>query len=293
LTTILKLNEYSIQIPQQQNQAWPKSRIALDEFVDGTEIIQILEQYLADFKGILSRFVETHDAIRIRRDDDPAWRQKVLEVRDLLTDALGPNNYSRQITEYYNEGISNFTGSPSHKSVEDIIGVLGAVVTRLRRNPGLAQRTQGSAGPPATKNIFVVHGRDEAKWRELKDILRERFGLNPIILQEQPDAGCPTLIEKFEYYAEMCSYAVAIFTPDDEVTDANGEAYLQARPNVIYELGWFCGKLGRGRVMLLLKEETSVFSDFGGIIQKRFRSNVSEKIEEIRKDLEAAGVLSQ
>jgi hypothetical protein len=43
--------------------------------------------------------------------------------------------------------------------------------------------------------------------------------------------------------------------------------------------------------MLLLREGTSMFSDFGGIIQKRFTSNVSEKTIEIRQDLEAAGVI--
>ena len=98
------------------------------------------------------------------------------------------------------------------------------------------------------------------------------------------------MIEKFEHYAETCSYAIAIFTPDDEVT-TKGETYLQARPNVIYEIGWFCGRLGRSGVMLLLKEGTSIFSDFGGIIQKRFTSNVTERVIEIRKDLIAAGVL--
>jgi hypothetical protein len=43
--------------------------------------------------------------------------------------------------------------------------------------------------------------------------------------------------------------------------------------------------------MLILKEGTSMFSDFGGIIQKRFTHNVSEKLVEIRNDLIAAGVL--
>lgn len=43
--------------------------------------------------------------------------------------------------------------------------------------------------------------------------------------------------------------------------------------------------------MLLLKEGTSIFSDFGGIIQKRFTLNVLEKLVEIKKDLIAAGVL--
>ena len=89
---------------------------------------------------------------------------------------------------------------------------------------------------------------------------------------------------------ELLNYGLAVFTPDDEVTSGE-QTYLQARPNVIYELGWFCGRLGRGNVILLLKEGTSMFSDFGGIIQKRFTRNVVEKVVEIRRDLEASGVL--
>jgi hypothetical protein len=45
--------------------------------------------------------------------------------------------------------------------------------------------------------------------------------------------------------------------------------------------------------MLLLKEGTTIFSDFGGIIQKRFKANVSELQADIRKDLTAAGILGQ
>jgi hypothetical protein len=43
--------------------------------------------------------------------------------------------------------------------------------------------------------------------------------------------------------------------------------------------------------MLLLKDGTSLFSDFGGIIQKRFAQNISEKVVEIKRDLVAAGVI--
>ena len=112
------------------------------------------------------------------------------------------------------------------------------------------------------------------------------------MLVEQPDAGCKTVVEKFEYYAQTCNCAIAVFTPDDEVT-SGAETYLQARPNVIYELGWFCGRLGRSSVMLLLKEGTSLFSDFGGILQKRFAQNISEKIIEIKRDLVASGIIDE
>jgi hypothetical protein len=45
--------------------------------------------------------------------------------------------------------------------------------------------------------------------------------------------------------------------------------------------------------MLLLKEGTEMFSDFGGIIQKRFARDVSEKTSEIRRELVGAGIITE
>lgn len=258
--------------------------------MDTDKIVAELERYESELSGILSRFSRTRSGIHIGRDDDPLFRQYVRELIDLFNDILGKNTYSAQIEGEFNEGVSNYIGSPSFKSVGNILSVVRASITRLTRNPDLLLRKKSEESLRHRENVFVVHGSDEAKWRELKDIIKTEFRLNPIVLIEQPDAGCKTVIEKFEHYAKTCSYAIAVFTPDDEVTTGK-EVYLQARPNVIYELGWFCGRLGRSGVMLLLKEGTSVFSDFGGIIQKRFTQNITERIVEIRKDLIAEGVL--
>ena len=229
--------------------------------MNNEELISEIGRYETNLSVILSRYVNYH----IKREDDPLLRQIVREIIDLFNDALGNNNYSSQIADEFNVGVTNYTWTPSYKSVENIISVVRAAITRLKRNPDILSRKKANDAIAHRENIFIIHGRDEAKWRELKDIIKSEFRLNPIILQEQPDAGSPTVIEKFEHYAETCSYAIAIFTPDDEVTAA-GETYLQARPNVIYEIGWFCGRLGRSGVMLLLKEGTSIFSDFGGVL---------------------------
>ncbi len=258
--------------------------------MDADKIIGELKRYESDLAGILSRFTRSRDAIHIGHGDDPLFRQYVRELIDLFNDVLGRNTYSAQIAGEFNEGVSNFVGSPSYKSVENILSVVRAALTRFARNPDLLVRKKAEDALRHRENVFVIHGRDEAKWRELKDILRTEFRLNPIVLLEQPDAGCKTVIEKFEHYSQTCSYAIAVFTPDDEVT-SGGDVYLQARPNVIYELGWFCGRLGRSGAMLLLKDGTSLFSDFGGIIQKRFTRDVSERIVEIKRDLVAAGIL--
>jgi len=260
--------------------------------VDADQIVGELKRYEHELSGILGRFTRSRDGIHIGQGDDPTFRQYVRELIDLFNDTLGQNSYSRQVAGEFNDGVANFTRSPSYKSVENILAVVRAALTRFTRNPELLVRKKAEDALRHRENVFVIHGRDEAKWRELKDILKSEFRLNPIVLLEQPDAGCKTVIEKFEHYAQTCSYAIAVFTPDDEVT-AGGDTYLQARPNVIYELGWFCGRLGRSGAMLLLKEGTSLFSDFGGIIQKRFTQNISEKVIEIERDLIAAGVLDE
>jgi predicted nucleotide-binding protein len=144
---------------------------------------------------------------------------------------------------------------------------------------------------PSSKNIFIIHGQDEVPLLHLKNLLKDELNLNPIILKEQPDRGSKTIIEKFELYAPQCSYAIALFTPDD-IIRKDGVEYLQARPNVIYELGWFCAKITRDKVMLLLKEGTNIFSDFQGIIQKRFIKNVNELFLEIKKELKAFNIIN-
>jgi predicted nucleotide-binding protein len=66
--------------------------------------------------------------------------------------------------------------------------------------------------PQASKNIFIVHGTDHAPMKELKAMLHE-FGLNPIVLHEQP-SGSKTVVEKLEEYSDV-GYAFVVLTPDD------------------------------------------------------------------------------
>jgi predicted nucleotide-binding protein len=253
------------------------------------QIIAEFERYETELSGILGRFNRTREGLYMADGDDPRYRQYARELVDLYNDVLGRNPYSAQIAHEFQQGFG-YLGTPSFKGVENVLAVVRASLTRLKRNPELLGQRVVQESIRKRENVFIIHGRDEAKWRELKEIIQSEFRLNPIVLMQQPNAGAETVIEKFERHAETCSFAIAVFTPDDEIRHGS-ESYLQARPNVIYELGWFCGRLGRRNVMLLLREGTSMFSDFGGVLQKRFVANVAEKSTEIRQDLEAAGVL--
>jgi predicted nucleotide-binding protein len=128
---------------------------------------------------------------------------------------------------------------------------------------------EGPAAHPtlmAPKNrVFVVHGHDEGAKHAVARFL-EKLGLEAIILDEKPDQG-RTIIEKFESYAIDVGFAVIVLTPDDvgHLKTASDDQE-RARQNVIFELGYFVGKLGRGRACLLRKGDVEMPSDLAGVI---------------------------
>jgi predicted nucleotide-binding protein len=113
--------------------------------------------------------------------------------------------------------------------------------------------------------VFIVHGHDD-RIREAVARFIERLGLDAVILHEQPNAG-RTIIEKFESCADV-GFAVVLLTPDDVGASraASADSKLRARQNVIFELGFFFGKLGRNRVAALYSDGVELPSDLHGIL---------------------------
>ena len=91
-------------------------------------------------------------------------------------------------------------------------------------------------------------------------------------------------------HAKTCSFAIALFTADDKVVTGSGAEYLQPRPNVIYETGWFVGRLGKERVLILLQDGTEIYSDFDGVNRIQFRSDVDDKFKKIRGGIGSVGL---
>jgi len=141
--------------------------------------------------------------------------------------------------------------------------------------------------PPATK-VFLVHGHDESAKNAVARLL-ERIGLEPIILHERPDRG-RTIIEKFEEYSDA-SYAVVLATADDEgrTRGTKDELRPRARQNVVLELGFFVGRLGRERVSVLYEERVEMPSDYSGVIYISMDDAGTWK-PRLVKELRAAGL---
>lgn len=126
--------------------------------------------------------------------------------------------------------------------------------------PGDASATANASGD----SVFIVHGHDVAAKQETARLL-ERLKLRAIILDEQTNKG-RTIIEKFEDHAKECAFAVVLLTPDDLGRARDGVEKARARQNVIFELGYFMARLGRGRVCALHKGGLELPSDIQGVI---------------------------
>lgn len=111
--------------------------------------------------------------------------------------------------------------------------------------------------------VFLVHGHDEAV-RETVARFIEKLGIEVIILHEQANSG-RTIIEKIEQHSDV-GMAVVLLTPDDVGSKAGGDLKPRVRQNVLLELGYFIGVLGRGKVCALKSGNVDIPTDFAGVV---------------------------
>ena len=133
-----------------------------------------------------------------------------------------------------------------------------------------------------TDEIFIVHGRDDGAKNIVARFL-EKLDLKPVILAEMPAKG-RTIIEKFEHHAQV-GYAIVLLTPDDagSLQGDENDPKPRARQNVIFELGFFIGRLGRERVCALTKGDVEIPSDYAGVEYIPFNDSDGWKMELIRE----------
>lgn len=132
-------------------------------------------------------------------------------------------------------------------------------VFEIRANSELRQPI-----PQKPRRVFVTHGRAH-DWRAVKDYIEGEVHLMTAELAQQPNLG-RTVIEKLLDTADECDGAVIVMTGDD-VTD-QGEA--KVRENVMHEIGFFQGRYGRDRVILLHEENVKVPTNLSGVVYSSF-----------------------
>jgi len=144
--------------------------------------------------------------------------------------------------------------------------------------------SETTIAPPSTYNkIFIVHGHDGELKHSVARII-EKQGIEAVILSEQANQG-RTIIEKFEEYSDVDG-AICLFTADDcGKARVDSAEQLRARQNVVLETGYFMGKLGRNRVIILADDVVEMPSDLSGVV---YTNTDNWKID-LLKELKAIG----
>lgn len=215
--------------------------------------------------------------------------RRILSTDEVATDfgrsarmiwALGPSDLSEDVAEFRSD--------------------IGTHVRRLEsvrdRLPLFSNTAAPAADAGATNardsdmsRVFVVHGRNLAAVDRVARLLRD-LDLTPVVLREQPNEG-RTIIEKFEAHSDV-GFAVVLLTGDDigGLADAKPEELrLRARQNVVLELGFFVGRLGRKLVAALEEPGIERPSDVEGVIYIPFDAGDTWRLL-LAKEMKAAGL---
>ena len=267
--------------PTRLTESVESARAKLQERIDkGEELLVRQTSNLAEVERLLA--------------DQRAWSDydHTLLRRLFTTDEL-MREYS-----YASGGLVASFGPPSagqkmRQCKETILGrvdKLKSIISRLELyadEQAPATSTRSATASQEFLRAFVVHGRDDAAKESVARFLT-RLGVDPVILHEQSSSGM-TVIEKLEHYSDV-PFAVVLLTPDDEGRLAGGGAALaaRARQNVILELGYFVGKLGRKNVCALFKQPVEVPSDWDGVVWVPMDDHEGWKTK-LARELRAAG----
>jgi predicted nucleotide-binding protein len=137
-------------------------------------------------------------------------------------------------------------------------------------------------------SIFIVHGHADGPKQQVARFLETATNASPIILHEQAKRG-QAIIETLESYAASAAFAIVLLTADDYGGLADSQPPKpRARQNVVFELGFFIGTLGRSRVAVLYEENVELPSDMNGILYTTLDTQGAWKIS-LGRELRSAG----
>ena len=239
-----------------------------------------------DLESLQSQVQAVQKHMQTRRTSNTRWEVGE-KLNALLADVLATvTAKERELLESLSTPIEIRKDAPYTVDTHDALllcdQMLAAMANSLPANTG----TNSSIG---SRKVFVVHGHDTAAREQVARFI-EKLKLTPIILHEQPNQG-HTIIEKFTDYSDV-GFAVVLLTADD-VGGVKGSTAKQlsprARQNVVFELGYFIGRLGRSKVCALHESSVEILSDYNGVVYISLDSHGAWAMQ-LAKELRAAGL---
>ena len=149
----------------------------------------------------------------------------------------------------------------------------------------MAPTPQAISGSDVRRRVFVVCGTDGEMKQAVTNALT-KLRLVPVVMCEEPNQG-RKIVEHFQDYADV-GFAVVLLSPDDfaySKDESPTKRKLRPRQDVIFELGFLLGKLGRSNVLVFQRECQNFEgpTDFEGIKVTAFDDRDSWKLALIRE----------
>lgn len=139
-------------------------------------------------------------------------------------------------------------------------------------------------------NVFVVYGHDEEMRSKVTKYIK-RLGIKSLDLMEYSPCGIRTIFDALNSCANFVECAVVLLSADDMVfNDKHEFLSYRARQNVIFEMGFFAGVLGKDKVIVLYKpnKDFEFPSDINGIYYTAYKEDNKWK-SELRATLKRIG----
>lgn len=190
---------------------------------------------------------------------------------------LGPYRHQESAFQSGEDVLDEFIDGPAgYEKYENLDTAIHKVETKQPTNK--------------SNKVFIVHGHNEEMKQSTARFL-EKLDLEAIILHEQPNGG-RTIIEKFTDYSDV-GYAIILLSADDKASkkdDFPENSRFRARQNVILELGYFLGKLGRNKVVALYEKGKSIEipGDIDGLLYIPYSQSQSWQIQ-VAKEMKYVG----
>ena len=170
------------------------------------------------------------------------------------------------------------------------INDLESICERLELYEELPSSTQQTVNRDTMNNenkkIFIGHGGSDI-WKVLRDFIVDTLELEYEEFDRVSPAG-EFIGNRLEEMLDKSCMAFLIMTGEDEQADGS----LHARENVIHEIGFFQGRLGFKRAIILLEEGCQEFSNIRGIGQIRFpKGDMRAAFEDIFKVLKRESIV--
>lgn len=224
-------------------------------------------------------------------DDFSVWRNKTDVVLRTVLGEDTPLHKKFKAVRYSPQVMYSGMDTSGYRpaGVNSVISILESAKLELELAAEVEAAVQPSGTGEVQNKTFIVHGHDDARKHELARFLARVTGEEPVVLHEQPNKG-RVLIEKFEQSAAGTGFAVVLLTADDlGRARADAEDQPRGRQNVVFEMGFFFGALGRERVAVLYEEGVEVIGDVNGLVYIALDPAGAWK-SDLASELDAAGL---